>query len=192
LDVYGIDYTEIGCEQTKAILKRDNVQGEIILADIFNPPHELLGAFDYVCSFGVAEHFDDTTSALNAFSKFLKPGGILITSIPNMAGIIGLLQKWMYKEVYDVHKIMSKDQLASQFDSQHLQLLTCNYFLPVSFGLTLDPVDNTVIKFRTLKKLIAKGLQIVSKVLWKVDDLLPLPNTTLFSAGIFTVAQRNK
>src|SRR6187551_433950 len=36
-EVYGIDYTEIGCEQTRAILDRDRVKGTIILGDIFNP-----------------------------------------------------------------------------------------------------------------------------------------------------------
>src|SRR5438093_762111 len=68
--VSGIDYSELGCEQSRQILKRDEVQGEVILCDAFAPPAELQEKFDVVCSFGVAEHFTDTAETLEAFARF--------------------------------------------------------------------------------------------------------------------------
>jgi SAM-dependent methyltransferase len=190
-DIYGIDYSELGCEQTRKILDRDNIKGEIIYADIFNPPTELLNSFDVVCSFGVAEHFDDTNKALAAFSRFLKPGGMLITTIPNMAGLTGILQKFFYKEVYDVHRILSKEQFGKCFDTTGLKLQYCEYAIPVSFGVTLDPVENHVIKFRAIKKLIVKLFQVLEKLAWIIDEkLFKLPKTTFLSGAIFTVATK--
>jgi len=69
-------------------------------SDIFNPPQELIGAFDVVCSFGVLEHFEDSVNTINAFKKFLKPGGILITTVPYLKGATGILQKIMNKPVF--------------------------------------------------------------------------------------------
>lgn len=55
----------------------------------FSPPASMLGKFDVVVTFGVVEHFIDTRACLDAMSQFLKPGGLLVTSIPNLAGWIG-------------------------------------------------------------------------------------------------------
>src|SRR5579883_2544876 len=60
-DVAGIDYSEQGCEKARAILARDGVDGEIALADFMAPPSRLLGSFELGISFGVVEHFQNTS-----------------------------------------------------------------------------------------------------------------------------------
>ena len=107
-EVYGIDYSEIGCQQAKQILEYEGVNGKIVCADFFSPPGSMLKAFDVVVSFGVLEHFEDTTACIAAFSKFLKPGGLLITNIPNLCGLNGLIQKMINRSIFDIHVPLDK------------------------------------------------------------------------------------
>ena len=89
--VTGLDYSEIGCEEARLILENNNVEGEIVCCDFFSPPESMLNRYDVVISFGVLEHFENTSDCTKAFSRFLRPGGLLLTVIPNMNGIPGLL-----------------------------------------------------------------------------------------------------
>lgn len=192
-DVYGLDYSELGCNQTRRILDRDNVKGTIVQGDIFNPPTELIGQFDVVCSFGVLEHFEDSTATIKAFSKFLKPGGTLITTVPYIKGATGLLQKIMNKPVYDIHVLMNREDLKGFINNAGLNLKYCEYHLPISFGVTLEQSGDHKVNFLTVKKLILKSLQVLSKVCWFVDDrLLKLPVLPFFTAGIISVATLDK
>ena len=107
--VAGLDYSAAGCDSLRAILLRDgvygreNVDGAVHHGDLFDPPADLVGRFDAVCSFGVVEHFDDTAAALRACGRLLKPGGTLVTSVPNMAGLVGRLQRVMNRRTFDLH-----------------------------------------------------------------------------------------
>ena len=86
-EVTGLDYSTTGCEQARQILAAAGVEGRIVEGDLFSPPEDLLEAFDVVVSFGLVEHFDDTTAATEALGRFLVPGGTLVTVIPNHRGI---------------------------------------------------------------------------------------------------------
>jgi len=190
--VYGIDYSETGCEQAKAILNREGVSGEIILGDAFKPSEELIGKFDIVCSFGVAEHFEDTTATLTAFSTYLKPGGMLITTIPNLSGITGWLQKKMNKPVYDIHVPMDKSMLENAILKSGLKLEFSAYFLPVSFAVTLDGKSGSKIPNYPIKFVLLKSIRYFSKVIWLIDNMFHLvPARKMFSGGIFTVAKKH-
>ena len=89
-DVYGLDYSEVGCEKSRALLKHYHVPGEIYCADLFSPPSDLLQKFDFVVSFGVVEHFENTAHCLKSCAAFVKSGGTLLTLIPNIPSIIGI------------------------------------------------------------------------------------------------------
>ena len=159
-EVYGIDYCE----------------------DAFNPDKNLLGNFDFVCSFGVVEHFQDTSNTLKSFSEFLKPGGILITSIPNMKGATGLLHKLLNKPVYDIHVPLDKDDLRIEINE---------YFLAISFAITLEGIDGKKIPMYILKKLFVKFLRYCSKVIWIFENWFgTLPAGRLLSGGVMTSARK--
>ena len=193
LEIYGLDYSELGCKQTEKILERDGLKGEIIQGDIFNPPQELIGNFDVVCSFGVLEHFEDSVNTINAFKKFLKPGGILITTVPYLKGATGILQKIMNKPVFDIHVLMNKSDLNSYLTKAGLTINYCEYHLPISFGVTLEQHEGKSISFIGIKKLILKSLQVISKLFWWIDDnIVKLPVLPFFTAGIISVATLNE
>lgn len=74
--VTGIDYSALGCEQARAILDREHISGDIYERDAFGANSDLVGGFDVVVSFGVVEHFRDTTEPVRAFARYLKTSRI--------------------------------------------------------------------------------------------------------------------
>jgi SAM-dependent methyltransferase len=188
-EVHGLDYSEYGCEQTRKILARDKVPGTVYLADVFNPPIELIEKFDVVCSFGVVEHFSDTEAAISAACRFLKPGGILITTIPNLMGPTGFLQKHFYRPVYDIHVVMDKDRIVSAVEHAGLKITAASYFCTLSFGVSLEPIHSTPVKSLKLKKFVLKFFQSIGWIFHQIDtNLIRLPKSKYTSEGIFTIA----
>lgn len=176
-EVYGIDYSEIGCKQAMQILLTEGVKGEIVCADFFSPPEFMLGAFDVVVSFGVLEHFKDSTACVVAFSKFLKPGGLLITNIPNLCGLNGLIQKMVDRSIYDIHLPLDKKSLARAHQINGLRVISCNYFLFMNLG---------VLNFDNLKgSLFYKAARLrswINEVVWIFERGIPVLKANRWSS----------
>ncbi len=164
--IFGLDYSEIGCEESRKILLNADAPGEIVCADFFSPPASLLGMFDVVITFGVVEHFVDTQSCIEALSKFLKPGGLLVTVIPNMVGLIGTLEKMINRPVYDIHVPLDPGNLTNAHRLPKLEVLQCDYFLSTHFGvLNLNGLDPKSLNWK-IKNIFLKALLHLSKLAW--------------------------
>ena len=189
--VSGIDYSETGCKQAKEVLHREGIEGNVICANFFTPPKEMVEAFDVVISFGVAEHFEDTNACIQAFSRFLKPGGRLITIIPNLVGLIGMLQRLLNKPVFDIHVPVRVDNLRDAQKSAGLEILWCGYFLFANFGVVnLAGLEKNCFTFLE-KKLLIYSLQQVAKAIWALELIFsPLPANRFLSPYIICVAQK--
>jgi 2-polyprenyl-3-methyl-5-hydroxy-6-metoxy-1,4-benzoquinol methylase len=189
--IYGLDYSEIGCEQSREILSNAGIQGEIVCADFFSPPTSLLGKFDVVVTFGVVEHFTDTQSCIKALSKLLKPGGLLITNIPNMVGLIGTIEKMINRPVYDIHVPLDVKVLDKAHKLLGLEVLQCDYFLSTHFGvLNLNGLDPRSLSWK-IKKFFLKILLHISKLVWLCEDaFVQLMPTRLISPYINCLAQK--
>jgi len=191
LQIFGLDYSELGCMQTRRIFERDGVKGEIYLGDAFAPPAELIGRFDYVVSLGVAEHFEDTSKALRAFAEFVKPGGVVITSVPNLVGLTGYLQERMNKPVMDIHVPMDKEYLDKATTDAGLDIILSQYFMSISFAPTLEGLNGERIPHYTLKNIISKTIRYSMKLLWVVENIFgSFPERKLLSAGIINAARK--
>jgi 2-polyprenyl-3-methyl-5-hydroxy-6-metoxy-1,4-benzoquinol methylase len=168
--VYGLDYSEIGCEQTRQILSKAGVRGEVVCADLFSPPDSMLRTFDIVVSFGVVEHFEDTVACIQALSRFLKPDGLMLTNIPNLVGLGGAAQKILNRPVFDIHVPMDADALAKAHRLSDLKVLNCDYHLSVNFGVcNLDGIQSASIEW-FVKHNIHLFLMRLSKVVWIIED----------------------
>lgn len=168
--VSGIDYSEVGCVKAKEILEKENVAGEIICADLFSPPLNLLGAYDVVVSFGVVEHFEDTCAVIAALAKYVKNNGIIITNIPNMVGHIGLVQKKINRPVYDIHQQIDCLDLARAHECAGMGILKCDYFISTSYGICnlIGLPENTASWF--IKKIALAGLTRLSYLVWYIEE----------------------
>jgi cyclopropane fatty-acyl-phospholipid synthase-like methyltransferase len=167
--VTGVDYSEIGCEQAEAALKNGNAKGEIVCADFFSPPENLIGTFDVVVSFGVAEHFEDTSGCIKAFGKFLKPGGMMITNIPNMTGAVGFFQKYIDNAVYKIHVLLNCKDLKNSHEKVGLEVQSCEYFFGIDWGvINIGKMEG---KPNILLKLMPYILSWTTKIFWILEAL---------------------
>ena len=172
--VYGIDYSNIGCRQARQVLFNAGIEGEVVCADFFSPPETMLEAFDVVISFGVAEHFEDTAGCINAFSRFLKPNGIMITIMPNVVGLIGLVQKLLNRPVFDTHSLLDRETLRKTHEVCGLEVLQCDYFVSLSFSvLNLNGIQIGTIEF-LMKKIILTLLVYLSFMVWLIETKVGL------------------
>ncbi len=188
----GLDYSEHGCKQAEAILKRENLNGKIYHADMFTPPAELKEQFDVVVSLGVVEHFSNTKAAIDALKFFLKPGGILLTSIPNHAGLLGWLQKTINRPVYDIHIILDKEMLVEAIESAGMKNLKSTYLPGCSFYVNMDIIDKKP-AFYSFKKFLSKISGLKTKVFWAMEKVIGrIPPSKAFSAAILSVAEKPK
>jgi 2-polyprenyl-3-methyl-5-hydroxy-6-metoxy-1,4-benzoquinol methylase len=135
LRVSGIDYSHLGCEQSRQILRASHIDGSIVEADVFNPPQELLNSFDFVTSFGVAEHFDPVSKCLAAMGRLLKPGGVIMTFVPNLSGIFGPLQRFADREIYGIHQILTAQTLQLEHERAGFTVLEARSLVALNFGL---------------------------------------------------------
>jgi 2-polyprenyl-3-methyl-5-hydroxy-6-metoxy-1,4-benzoquinol methylase len=180
--VSGIDYSPIGAQMAQEALRRHAVAGEIVCTDLFTPPTHMLGAYDVVVSFGVAEHFEDTVAYLAAVSAYLKPGGMLVTSIPNMTGWVGSLQKILSRTVFDIHVPIDRETFRTAHEAAALDVLECDYFMSTNFGVVnLNGVPTGTVPFLA-KKVVLGVLARVSMLIWALERRLGALRVNRFSS----------
>lgn len=189
-EIAGIDYSPIGCKQTESILAVAGVPGQVVYGDFFDPPPDLLGHFDVVWSMGVIEHFGNTGEAAAAFARFLRPGGVMITVIPNLHGTVGALQRFVNRSVYQVHVPLSAEDLARAHAEAGLLVQYSTCFLSTGFG-----VVNPGFRSNPVRQWLARAavglLARVSMAIWRLEAFgLGLPVGRLFSPYVVCVARR--
>jgi Methyltransferase domain len=128
-EITGLDFTPNGCESARVIARAADVPVSVELGDFFDPPPELLGAFDVVGSYGVAEHFTDTAATISYFSKFAKIGGLVVTTVPCMKGFAGKILKLKNEELYRKHHPLNEPALAAAHAQAGLKILASESIL---------------------------------------------------------------
>jgi SAM-dependent methyltransferase len=85
-----LDQSETALEQARALFAAHALEAEVVVADLFNPPAELLDAFDVSMSFGLCEHFlgERRLGVVRAHLVLLRPGGVAMLGVPNRWGIV--------------------------------------------------------------------------------------------------------
>jgi SAM-dependent methyltransferase len=187
--VVGVDYSELGCAQARTLLEREQVRGEVICSDFRSPPATLLGSADAVVSFGLLEHFDDTAGAVRAAARFLRPGGVLVTEVPNLVGWMGGLQRAINRPVFDAHVCLDRDTLAQSHRDAGLEVLESTYAV-----LCLPTMLNTEGMPATWKRrtteLTVRLAAYAATPLWVIDErLTPLPVPAALAAYVVCVAR---
>lgn len=188
--VSGLDYSALGAQQTRDRLAEANIPGEIRCTDLFDPPSDWIGSFDIVSWFGVAEHFDNTAAAVRAAAALLRPGGLLVTEIPNLAGVNGWLQRWLNKPVYDMHVPMSASALAAHHRAAGLEVVSAEYVVPTDFGVV--DIDELPQGFeRWWKDRLLYVLRVVGGGIWWLDRRMgPLRPGRLTGGFVMVAAQK--
>lgn len=130
LDVAGIDYDEYAAELARANLEGHGVAGAVFCRDALDGEanRDLAGQFDIVFSAGVVEHFRDPSAALEKFADFLKPRGLIFTTVPNFRGIYGLVQRLLDGGILDMHELHTVESLRRAHEAVGFRTKECRYF----------------------------------------------------------------
>jgi SAM-dependent methyltransferase len=191
LRVSGLDYSEIGCEKARRILQRERISGEIFCGDLWTFDAFPAPGFDVVFSFGLVEHFEDTAGVIRGLARFVRPGGAVLTLIPNMLGSVGALQRALSREIYDIHVPLSAAVLARAHAEAGLSVQTSGYLLPAHFG-----VCNPGTRFHHGVSARARDLAYRAAIaastvlLWVHERVVPLPVNERMSPYAFAVATK--
>lgn len=187
LEVAGLDYSATGCEQARAILERDGIEGDIRLGDLFDPPGDLLESFDLVTSFGLVEHFVNTSDCLGHCAAFSKPGGIVVTMIPNMLGLNGFLTRLINRPVFDLHVAMDEKMLRLAHKEAGMKVIDSCYLMPINLNVVYPPAQLPGF----VRTAVVRLFSWASKAVWLLDShIVRLPATRLFSPYIMCIAQK--
>ena len=111
------------------------------------------------------EHFEETAHCLKSCSAFVKPGGLLPTLIPNIPSIIGFIQKFVDREVYDVHMPLTKKKMVDAHACAALELSCCDYFM----AMNLSVVNSGSFAHHRFNPLLRHILSETSKVSWILE-----------------------
>lgn len=131
----GLDYSSTGCELLRQKAESMGVGIEVVCADLFTPPESLKNQFDFVFSYGVAEHFTDLSGVMSSLKQYLKPNGIAFTVIPNFMSIYGWLTRRWNIEVYNLHVVHSLESFQKGHIEASLDVLYADYLGPINFYL---------------------------------------------------------
>lgn len=185
-EITGIDYSEHGCKASRMLLEHLHVDGEIVQADIFDPPPEMLSKFDVLWTNGLVEHFTDTGAIIEACGALLKPGGLMITLVPNMTSLPGRLQRWFNRPLYEKHVPLDCGALAHAHRHAGLDVLSSTYVLVAHWGvLHLGALE------RKIGPLPAQALKIALGVpFWVIGPLIGMRPNRFTSPYLICVARR--
>lgn len=158
-DVSGIDYTVAGIRLSQSILDKAEVNGRIVQGDLFEPPQDWVEQFNVVVSFGLVEHFENTSQVVSACARYLRPGGQMITVVPTMRGLYGLAYRLLRPSVYRKHIPQSRKTLVRAHTDAGLNITYSGYVLGFP-GLLTAPVS---------PGLLGRMAFAISRLYWRLE-----------------------
>lgn len=189
--VAGMDYSEAGCEAAQENLRNSGIAAEIFRADMYAPPSDLLGRFDVVFSYGLVEHFSDTAGAIAALRALCRPGGLLVTIVPNMTLTMGWLQRQFSETVYALHVPLSLKQLVVAHEMVEMKVERACPLLAVNFGVLVPASPGDSPLKATAKRIAHRALLASMIPVWAMESVgvYVLPQTKSLSPYFAVVAR---
>lgn len=106
----GLEFSERVAQRGRQNLLAQDVVPRVVRGDVrlsvFKPE-----SFDAIMSFGLLEHFEDATPVLSHFYTWLRPGGTVLSTVPNLTGLQGMLLRNFNRINYDEHVVHSRESL---------------------------------------------------------------------------------
>ncbi len=182
----GLDYSDRGCGLLRE-RTRDLGNVAVVREDMFRCSPELHESFDVVISFGVVEHFEKLDYVLAAKRRFLKPGGLMFTLIPNLAGALGFLASRWNRDVYDKHNPHDWPSFSEGHRLAGLEVISGGYLCSTHFGvLSACFPDQKGLAWQLSRVMVRLSLG----AWWIEEKVGQLPTSRAFSPYIYAISQK--
>ena len=137
-------------------------------------------------SFGVLEHFTDTEETLVQFAKFLRPGGLMITTVPNLEGLVGLAMSALARDIFSKHVVITSDCFRQAHENAGLAIVRCGYLLFTNFGVVNLGVDPPLVR-----RVCLAALRAATGLIWALECMVgALPPNRVSSPYLWCVARK--
>ena len=136
--VDGIEYADDAVEITRQNLQMQRVPGRVVNEDFFKFEADDV-SYDVVFSGGFLEHFEELDFVVDKMS-FLTTKYI-ITIVPNLCGLNGLISKIFRPKIYNAHKKIDSALLKKLHEQANIKTLFCNYTGGILFSMPAQKSD---------------------------------------------------
>ncbi len=127
--VSGLDREASAVDLAMANMRGAGARGDILCRDAFVTAAnaDLLGRFDLVYSRGLLEHFADIVDCLRRVRPYLRPDGIILTTVPNLQGVNWTLQRFGDLRVLETHVVYDVELLRRRHEEAGFDSLAAGY-----------------------------------------------------------------
>lgn len=191
-ECYGVDFSELGCQLVQRNLALSGVEGTVICEDIFTYIRSHNSEFDFIYSMGLLEHFTEPRMVLEQMTRLLKPGGKMLTILPNLRGMYTPIARVASPKLLATHKVIIPFSLKELHQSVGLEV--------TEFGYTGGPLKLSVVDYSPWRSVIGKiGHEVLCKCVNLTDvvignflSALGIPNQQLSSPYVFVLCTKPK
>jgi len=182
---HGVEFSEPGVELTRNNFRKWGYNPDHIThADVFDPAFQktVAGKFDIVMSGGFVEHFTDLRAVIDVHLGPLRPGGLLVITLPNYSGPNYLIGWMTIRHLFPMHnfEIMHLKRFREGCTSPDLQILTCGYYGGFDIGI-FDTGGQTML-LKTFRRL-QSGLNLLYRI-------VPPPAFRWTNSGILCIGRK--
>jgi 2-polyprenyl-3-methyl-5-hydroxy-6-metoxy-1,4-benzoquinol methylase len=131
----GVDISAAALRTTADDLAKLGVKPRLSCHDFATPDPEEVKSYDGVLSFGFVEHFADIASTLVSMAGYVRPGGRIVTVVPNMAGLNGFLQLGLSSDTFLTHHVITPPILRQEMERAGLSVERCEPLMSFNTGV---------------------------------------------------------
>lgn len=190
-EVFGSDFSPVGCRLLRANLAFQKVEGSVVCEDLFQSslPSE---TFDLVFSSGLIEHFDDTRGVIAEHLRLVKPGGRLALIVPNLQSVEGKIVKRLAPPLWCVHRVLGPEDLAGLLKSLGLENIRAGYLGSFLIHIARDPEWTVVRRWPVfVQRTVCGSVRLVNGLVSLFFRLSPWrPHSRAFSAACFATGYK--
>ncbi|MFY0626325.1 MAG: class I SAM-dependent methyltransferase [Reichenbachiella sp.] len=185
-NVTGIEYAQVAANATIKNLETQKVDANILVEDFFKINNDI--CYDVIFSRGFIEHFENTQEVVNKISKL--SSNTVLTIIPNLFGINGLISRVFRPDVYKKHILITRTQLKQFHELAGLKTVYCNY--SNEFRIIQPFEKNKFSKhYPRITKLLNSPVWLLNKIANTLFSVLSsYPSTKMFSPSIIYIGKK--